>query len=53
MIRGMNDVSGGFYGALSGWFADGVKNGALFAFKSINIPIWYIGIGLYVWGVLG
>jgi hypothetical protein len=29
----------GFYGALSGWFANGVKNMALFAFKSITILI--------------
>ena len=49
----MNDVPGGFYGALSGWFANGVKNRALFALKSISTPIWYIGIGLCAWGVLG
>ena len=42
--KGMNDVPGGFYGALSGWFANGVKNRALFAFNSINIPIWYIAL---------
>ena len=42
-----------FVGALLGWFGIGVKNRALFTFILIALLIWYVGIGLYAWGVLG